>query len=93
MRQKACELLSEAILALQIYALPSMELVFDHSPVTEGLATLTGDPGTENPISDNATEEEKEDTDEAYSARPVVVETRMECFAQSSEKMQADEDR
>ena len=86
---------SQTFSLLQIYALPSMELIFDHSPVTEGLATLSGDPGAESLLANGSAEQtvEVEGESEGFNARPVVVELRMECFAHGSERLQGDDAR
>lgn len=70
-----------------MFALPSMELVFDHSPVTEGTQSLSGDPEAESGIPKHPAEESGQGDGDAefFSARPVVVELRMESFARSSE--------
>lgn len=72
-----------------------MELIFDHSPVTEGLATLSGDPGAELVLPSGSAEQtaQGEMEAESFSARPVVVELRMECFAHASEKLEGDDTR
>lgn len=80
---------------VQIYALPNMELVFDHSPIAEGLSTLTGDPEAEPEPEDDSADASGQgiEDSEGFSARPVVVETRMECFAHSTEQLVNDENR
>lgn len=73
-----------------------MELIFDHSPVTEGLATLSGDPGAETLLLNGSAPEQTgqgEEESESFDARPVVVELRMECFAHASERLQGDDTR
>ena len=80
---------------MQVFALPNMELVFDHCPVTEGLETLSGDPDSEALVKKDPVEEDGQgDGDpEVSCARPVVVEMRMESFSQAAEKMQDDQAR
>ena len=82
-------------MGLQIHALPNMELVFDHSPIAEGLATLSGDPETEPPLEGDPGSDaaEQENDTETFSARPVVVEMRMECFAHAQEQVSSRDDR
>lgn len=67
-----------------------MELVFDHCPVTEGGQCLSGDPHAESEIpKDGAEEDGQGDGDpEFFSARPVVVEVKMESFVHIDESME-----
>ena len=91
----SCFQASQTLSVLQLYALPNMELIFDHSPVTEGLATLSGDPGAETLLANGSAEqtEQVEEETEGFNARPVVVEIRIECFAHGSERVQGNDTR
>lgn len=82
-------------IVIQVFALPDMQLVFDHCPVTEGLQTLSGDPDAEALVDKDPIEEDGQgDGDpESVTARPVVVEMRMESFSQAAEQTQDDKQR
>jgi len=67
----------------QIFALPGMELVFDHAPVTEGLETLSGHPDPQGEVPGEPADEGTGGAD-GFPARPLAMEVRMDCFARSS---------
>lgn len=70
-----------------------MELVFDHSPITEGLSTLSGEPEADVHASQDSPEQAGQAEEAFFTARPVVVELKMECFAHSDEQLADDDDR
>ena len=63
--------------------MPGMELVFDHAPVTEGLDVLSGHPDPQEEVPGELADEGAGGAD-GFSARPVAVEVRMDCFARST---------
>ena len=82
------------VILLQIFALPEMQLVFDHCPVTEGSRVLSGDPIVEANIAKDPLEEDGQGDGDAdlFSTRPIVIEVRMESFVSSDDIIYDDED-
>ena len=64
-----------------------MELVFDHSPITEGSTALSGDPFAEATVAKDPGEEDGQGDGDAdlSSTRPIVIEVKMESFANDEE--------